>query len=77
MLMILLLNIFETTAHAILPIVTAVEARAIVHDNTSGIVLPDMDIDAWAAAITDLADKPQKRALRPEDRSTNLWKNTR
>ena len=79
--MILLLDIFEAMAHAILPIVTAMGAGAIVYDTISGIVLPDMDmnIDAWASAITDLAEYPEKRALLGEharERSMEFtWQN--
>lgn len=54
---------YEAMAHAIPPIVTAMGAGAIVQDNINGIILPDMDIDAWASAITELAENPQKRAL--------------
>jgi glycosyltransferase involved in cell wall biosynthesis len=54
---------YEAMAHGIPPIVTAMGGGAIVQDNINGIVLPDMNIDAWAEAITDLAENPKKRAI--------------
>lgn len=54
---------YEAMAHGIPPIVTEMGGGAIVQNNINGIVLPDMNIDAWAEAITDLAENPQKRAI--------------
>ena len=66
--MILLLDIFEAMAHAILPIVAAMGAGAIVYDTISGIVLPDMDmnIDAWAAANNRSCRQSAKKSLAGE-----------
>ncbi len=52
---------YEAMAHGIPPLVTAMGGGAIVQDKINGIVLPEMDIDAWASAITDLAEHPEKR----------------
>jgi len=54
---------YEAMAHGIPPIVTEMGGGAIVQNNINGIVLPDMNSDAWAEAITDLAENPQKRAI--------------
>ena len=53
---------YEAMAHGLPPLVTAMGGGAIVQDGINGRVLPDMDIDAWAEAITDLADNPARRA---------------
>ncbi len=52
---------YEAMAHGIPPLVTAMGAGAIVQDGINGVVLPDMDIDAWAEAIRDIAENKQKR----------------
>ena len=35
----------------------------IVQNKINGKVLPDMNIDAWTSAITDIAEHPQKRDI--------------
>jgi glycosyltransferase involved in cell wall biosynthesis len=52
---------YEAMAHGIPPLVTAMGGGAIVQDGINGLVLPDFDVDAWAAAITELAENRQKR----------------
>lgn len=52
---------YEAMAHAIPPLVTAMGGGAIVEDGLNGVVLPDMDIDAWAEAIGDFACDRDKR----------------
>ncbi|MEO6118553.1 MAG: glycosyltransferase family 4 protein, partial [Methylotenera sp.] len=52
---------YEAMAHGIPPLVTEMGAGAIVQNGINGVVLPDMDIDAWAMAIRDLAENKQKR----------------
>ncbi|MGB7816899.1 MAG: glycosyltransferase family 4 protein [Methylotenera sp.] len=52
---------YEAMAHGIPPLVTAMGAGAIVQNGINGIVLPDMDIDAWAMAMRDMAENKQKR----------------
>ena len=52
---------YEAMAHGIPPLVTAMGGGAIVQDGVNGIVLPDLDVDAWAAAITEIAENRQKR----------------
>ncbi|NTV24983.1 MAG: glycosyltransferase family 4 protein [Chlorobiaceae bacterium] len=53
---------YEAMAHGLPPIVTAMGGGAIVQDGTNGLVLPDLDVDAWAAAITRLAEQHRQRA---------------
>jgi glycosyltransferase involved in cell wall biosynthesis len=52
---------YEAMAHGIPPLVTAMGGGTIVQDGVNGIVLPDLDVDAWAAAMTDIAENRQKR----------------
>jgi glycosyltransferase involved in cell wall biosynthesis len=52
---------YEAMAHAVPPLVTAMGAGAIVEDGVSGVVLGDLDVDAWAAALTEMSEKRQKR----------------
>lgn len=52
---------YEAMAHGIPPLVTEMGAGAIVQDGINGVVLPDMDIDAWANAMKDIAENKQKR----------------
>jgi glycosyltransferase involved in cell wall biosynthesis len=54
---------YEAMAHGIPSLVTAMGGGAVVQDKINGIVLPDLNIDAWASAITDLAEHTEKRAL--------------
>jgi glycosyltransferase involved in cell wall biosynthesis len=54
---------YEAMAHGIPPLVTAMGGGAIVQDKINGIMLPEMNIDAWASAITDLAEHPEKRVM--------------
>ncbi|MCF8383073.1 MAG: glycosyltransferase family 4 protein [Chlorobium sp.] len=54
---------YEAMAHGIPPIVTAMGAGAIAENGKNGIVLPDLDPDSWAAALTDMATNPEKRNL--------------
>ena len=53
---------YEAMAHGIPPLVTAMGGGAIVQNALNGTVLPDMDIDAWAQAMTLMAENPAKRA---------------
>ncbi len=53
---------YEAMAHGIPPLVTAMGGGAIVQNELNGLVLPDMDIDAWAQAMTLMAENPVKRA---------------
>jgi glycosyltransferase involved in cell wall biosynthesis len=52
---------YEAMAHGIPPLVTAMGGGAIVQAGINGLVLPDFDVDAWADAITELAENRQKR----------------
>ena len=52
---------YEAMAYGIPPLVSAMGAGAIVQDGINGVVLPDMDIDAWANAIKDIAENKHKR----------------
>jgi glycosyltransferase involved in cell wall biosynthesis len=52
---------YEAMAHGSPPLVTAMGAGAIVRDGVDGAVLPDFDVDAWAAAMTEFAENRQKR----------------
>lgn len=52
---------YEAMAHGIPPLVTTMGGGAIVQNGVNGVVLPDFDVDAWAAAITELAENRQKR----------------
>jgi len=52
---------YEAMAHGIPPLVTAMGAGAIVENGISGMVLPDLDVDAWAAAIVEFAENRDKR----------------
>lgn len=52
---------YEAMAHGIAPLVSVMGAGGIVQDGISGLVLPDMDIDAWVSAIRDIANNKQKR----------------
>ncbi|WP_449258691.1 glycosyltransferase family 4 protein [Chlorobium limicola] len=51
---------YEAMAHGIPPLVTAMGAGAIAENGKNGIILPDLDADAWAAALTDMAANPEK-----------------
>lgn len=53
---------YEAMAHGIPPLVTAMGAGAIVQNGINGIILPDMDVDAWVTAMRDIAENKQKRA---------------
>ncbi|MEI7824568.1 MAG: glycosyltransferase family 4 protein [Chlorobiaceae bacterium] len=53
---------YEAMAHGIPPIVSAMGGGAIVQDKINGLVLSDKDVDAWAAAITELSESPEKRS---------------
>jgi glycosyltransferase involved in cell wall biosynthesis len=70
---------YEAMAHGIPPLVTAMGAGAIVRDGIDGIVLPDFDVDAWASAMADIAEKHQKRVqlgLSAQERAWQFtWKN--
>jgi glycosyltransferase involved in cell wall biosynthesis len=70
---------YEAMAHGIPPLVTAMGAGAIVQNGVNGLVLPDMDVDAWVVAMRDMAENKQKRIelgekarLRTQDFT---WKN--
>ncbi|NTU52430.1 MAG: glycosyltransferase family 4 protein [Chlorobiaceae bacterium] len=52
---------YEAMAHGIPPLVTAMGGGAIVENGINGVVLPDLDIDAWATAMKRMADNPEKR----------------
>lgn len=52
---------YEAMAHGIPPLVTAMGAGAIARDGVDGVVLPDFDVDAWAAAMTEMAENREKR----------------
>ncbi len=52
---------YEAMAHAIPPLVSAMGAGAIVEHGLNGLILPDMDVDAWAAAMTAMTQDPVKR----------------
>jgi len=52
---------YEAMAHGIPPLVTAMGAGAIVQNGINGVVLPDMNVDAWVMAIRDMAENKQKR----------------
>ncbi|NTU93701.1 MAG: glycosyltransferase family 4 protein [Chlorobiaceae bacterium] len=52
---------YEAMAHGLPPLVTAMGGGAIVQDGVNGMVLPDMDVDAWASAITHMAEQRQTR----------------
>ncbi|HYN54066.1 MAG TPA: glycosyltransferase family 4 protein [Methylotenera sp.] len=58
---------YEAMAHGIPPLVTAMGAGAIVENGINGVVLPDMDIDAWATAIKDIAENKERRAALGEN----------
>ena len=53
---------YEAMAHGIPPLVTAMGGGAIVQNGLNGIVLPDMNIDAWAQAMTLMAENHIKRS---------------
>ncbi|NTV92226.1 MAG: glycosyltransferase family 4 protein, partial [Chlorobiaceae bacterium] len=53
---------YEAMAHGIPPLVTAMGGGAIVQNGINGLVLSDLDVDAWAQAIAELVDNSQKRA---------------
>lgn len=53
---------YEAMAHGIPPLVTAMGAGAVMRDGIDGIVLPDFDVDAWAAKMTEMAENREKRA---------------
>ncbi len=70
---------YEAMAFGIPPLVTAMGAGAIVQNGVNGVVLPDMDVDAWVVAMRDMAENRQKRLdlgasakLRAQDFT---WKN--
>ncbi|RTY37776.1 glycosyltransferase [Chlorobium phaeovibrioides] len=52
---------YEAMAHGIPCLVSEMGAGAIVEKDINGIVLPDMDIDAWAEALTSMALNRQAR----------------
>lgn len=52
---------YEAMAHGIPPLVTEMGAGAIVQNGINGVVLPDVNVGAWAAAIRDIAKNKQKR----------------
>lgn len=52
---------YEAMAHGIPPIVTSMGGGAIVQHGINGLVLPDLEIDAWASAITEIAENPSRR----------------
>jgi len=52
---------YEAMAHGIPPLVTAMGGGTIVQDQRNGMVLPDMDIDVWAQAMTLMAEHPERR----------------
>ncbi len=52
---------YEAMAHGIPPMVTAMGGGAIVQNGLNGIVLAEMDIDAWSQAMTLMAENPDKR----------------
>ena len=70
---------YEAMAHGIPPLVTSMGGGAIVQDGINGIVLPDLDIDAWATAMTELAENRQKRielGQKARERALQFtWKN--
>lgn len=53
---------YEAMAHGLPPLVTAMGGGAIVRDGIDGMVLPDLDVDAWASAIAALAEQHARRA---------------
>jgi glycosyltransferase involved in cell wall biosynthesis len=52
---------YEAMAHGLVPLVTEMGAGAIAQDGINAMVLPSGHPDAWAAAITALADQPARR----------------
>ncbi len=52
---------YEAMAHGVPPLVTAMGAGAVVEDGVSGVVLPDLDVDAWAQAMTQFAHDVGRR----------------
>jgi glycosyltransferase involved in cell wall biosynthesis len=52
---------YEAMAHGIAPLVSPMGAGAIVQNERNGMILPDMDVDAWAAAIREIAVNTEKR----------------
>ena len=70
---------YEAMAHGIPPLVTAMGGGAIVQNGINGVVLPDLDVDLWAAAMTDFARNPEKRAeigRKSRERALQFtWKN--
>lgn len=53
---------YEAMAHGIPPLVTAMGAGAVMRDGVDGLALPDFDVDAWAAAMMEMAENREKRA---------------
>jgi len=53
---------YEAMAHGIPPLVTAMGGGAIVQNNLNGMILSDTNIDAWAQAMTLMAENPVKRS---------------
>jgi len=51
---------YEAMAHGLAPLVTAMGAGAIVQDGVNGVVLPYNHADAWAEAITAMAENPDR-----------------
>jgi glycosyltransferase involved in cell wall biosynthesis len=47
---------YEAMAHGLPPLVTAMGGGAIVQHGLNGMVLPDMDTEAWASAMTSMAE---------------------
>ncbi len=52
---------YEAMAHGVPPLVSAMGAGAVVEDGVSGVVLPDLDVDAWAQAMTLFAQDASRR----------------
>jgi glycosyltransferase involved in cell wall biosynthesis len=52
---------YEAMAHGLAPLVTPMGAGAIAQNGLNARVLPDSDPDAWAGAMTAMAEDPARR----------------
>jgi len=52
---------YEAMAHGLTPLVTPMGAGAVAQDGINALVLPDNHPDAWAEAMTTMADNPDLR----------------
>ena len=70
---------YEAMAHGLPCLVTAMGGGAAIPDGSFGTVLPEMDVDAWADAMTSMAADPDLRAkagMRARQRAEQFaWKN--